>query len=212
MIKGYYKTNVMQQKQKEMLILAIQLSNLTVNPDVKKVREYITTPQGAIEVYEPTLDMVNQILEIQAESGFDFASATVEFDETTLLTKIFPLLTNIESDKMSEEELQGVIDNPSIHLLIAQNVVAQIISEANKLYAERLKAELASAETVLAQSDLLNAIPNIMNEHAKRNPLVAENLKEIDKIQAQVEKLVEEEERAQEEELSLVETEDDTKS
>lgn len=174
--------------------MAIQISNLTVGSEEKKVREFISSPQGSIEIYEPTLDMANEILAIQKESGFDFSSDVVQFDEITLLTKIFPLLTNIETDGLSEEELQRIIDNPTIHLLIAQNVVAQIISEANKLYAERLKAELASAETVLAQSDLLSNIPSIINEHAKRNPEVAQRLREIDKVQTEVERLIEEEE------------------
>lgn len=174
--------------------MTIQLSNLTVNPDLKKVREYINTPQGSIEVYEPTLETVNKILEIQQESGFDFASEIVSFDEQVLLTQIFPLLTNIETGDLPEEEIQKIIDNPSIHLLITQNVVAQIISEANKLYAERLKAELASAETVLAQSDLISNIPSIITEHAKRNPEVANELKKIDDMQAQVEQMIADEE------------------
>lgn len=178
--------------------MTIQLSNLTVQKDVKKVREYISTPQGSIEVYEPTLEMVNEILGIQQENGFDFASDVVSFNEHVLLTQIFPLLTNIETGDLSPEEIQKIIDNPSIHLLIAQNIVAQIISEANKLYAERLKAELASAETVLAQSDLLSNIPNIINEHAKRNPEVADNLKKIEEAQAKVEQMIAEEEAQKE--------------
>lgn len=177
--------------------LTIQLSSLTVNPEVKTVREYISTPRGSIEVYEPTLEMANQVLEIQREAGFDFASEIVSFDEIVLLTKIFPLLTNIETGNLPDEELQKVIENPSIHLLIAQNIVAQIISEINKLYAERLKAELASAETVLAQSDLLSAVPNIINEHARRNPEVADNLKKIENAQAEVEKLIEKQEQGE---------------
>lgn len=205
--------------------MAIQLSNLTVNPDVKKVREYVSTPQGSIEIYEPTLSMVNEILEIQKEDGFDFASEIVSFNEHTLLTKVFPLLTNIETGNLSEDELQKIIDNPSIHLLIAQNVVAQVLSEANKLYAERLKAELASAETVLAQADLLSSIPSIINEHAKRNPEVAESLKKIEDAQAELEASLDEamkEDSAKSEEDNVVlmmpvveqeaETRDDTQA
>lgn len=173
--------------------MTIQLASLSLKTEGKTVREYINTPQGSIEVYEPTLEMVNEILRIQQENGFDFTSETVAFDERVLLTQIFPLLTNIETGDASEEELQNIINNPTVHLLIAQNVVAQIISEANKLYAERIKAELASADTVLAQADLINSIPNILNEHAKRSPEVAENLKKISELQAEVEAKLEEE-------------------
>jgi len=163
-----------------MNILAVYISGLTTPKDQRKVREYINTPQGAIEIYEPTLDDVNAIIDIQRGTGFDFNSSFVEFDENVLLTQIFPLLTNIEIEDLSAEELQKIIDNPSIHLMIAQNIIAQIISEANKLYAENLKAELASAETALAQSDLVNSIPHIINEHAKRDDSIREALEEID--------------------------------
>ncbi|MGD2352084.1 hypothetical protein ACP8H2_10095 [Bacillus subtilis] len=193
--------------------MAIQLSNLTVNPEVKTVREYINTPNGTIEVYEPDMKMVEEILQIQEDSGFDFSSEIVMFDAHTMLTQVFPLLTNIETGELSEDELQKIIDNPSIHLIIAQNVVAQIISEANKLYAERMKTELASAESVLAQTDLLKSIPNIFNEHVKRNPEVSSAWKEIEKAQSDLENILEsKEDKEDSQQLEPEKEKDDTES
>ncbi|WP_324655226.1 hypothetical protein [Bacillus paranthracis] len=145
----------------------------------RKTRERINTPNGTIEVYEPSLADANEILNIQRENGFDFNSDIVEFDEVMMVTKIFPLLTNIELEDLPKEELQKIVENPTVHLLIAQNVIAQIISEVNKLFAERLKAELASADSLMAQSELINSIPNLVEETAKRNPEVAGNLKAV---------------------------------
>lgn len=182
-----------------MNILAINITSLTTPTEERKIREYINTPQGAIEIYEPTLDDVNSIIEIQRESGFDFNSEFLDFDGVVLLTKIFPLVTNIETGDLPDEEIQKIIDNPSIHLLIAQNIVAQIISEANKLYAQHLKAELASAETALAQADLVSSIPQIINEHAKRDENVAEALKEIAQLSDEILDIQSEEEAEAEE-------------
>ncbi len=182
--------------------MAINITSLGLPQEgERKVRERINTPNGTIEVYEPSLDDVNEILDIQRDSGFDFNSDIVEFDEIVLTTRIFPLLTNIEFNDLRDEELQKIIDNPSIHLLIAQNIVAQIISEANKLYAERLKAELASADSVMSQSELINSIPNLIEETAKRNPEVAQNLEAIKLATAEItEQMEKEESEAQQEE------------
>lgn len=184
--------------------MAISISGLTTPKDVRKVREYINTPQGTIEIYEPTLEDVNAIIDIQREAGFDFNSQFVDFDENVLITKIFPLLTNIELEGLPPEELKTIVENPSIHLMIAQNVIARIISEANKLFAENLKAELASAETALAQSDLVNSIPHIINEHAKRNDDIREALDKINSVSEEVLDLLDNEEE-QDEQVEVTE-------
>lgn len=57
-------------------------------------------------MYEPSLADANEILNIQRENGFDFNSDIVEFDEVMMVTKIFPLLTNIELEDLPKEELQ----------------------------------------------------------------------------------------------------------
>jgi pheromone shutdown protein TraB len=183
-----------------MSILAINASSLQLpEGEERKVREYINTPQGAIEIYEPTQSDVNEIIAIQREIGVDFNQDVIEFDSMTMLKKIFPLLTNIETNDLPDEELFKITQNPSIHLLIAQNIVAQIISEANKLFAEQLKAELLSADTLLAQSELINSIPRIIHETAKRDKNVADTLKEISRQSEEILKVIEEEESQQEE-------------
>lgn len=185
--------------------MAIQLQSLSINQNEKTVREYIKTPQGSIEVYEPTLDTVNEIIAIQRKNGIDLSDDVVTFTAKSVLTEIFPLTTNIETGNLSDEEIEKIIDNPSIHLLIAQNIVAQIISESNKLYAEQMKANLAAAEGALAQADLINAIPEVFNEHARRSPEVAQNLKVIQEAQERVEELIQEEEKALESQESAPE-------
>lgn len=160
----------------------------------RKTRERINTPNGTIEVYEPSLADANQILDIQRENGFDFNSDIVEFDEMMMVTKLFPLLTNIELEDLPKEELQKIVENPTVHLLIAQNIIAQIISEVNQLFAERLKAELASANSLMTQAELISSIPNLVEETAKRSPEVAKNLKAIKETTTEALALIDKEE------------------
>ncbi|MGP0689826.1 hypothetical protein ACW5UC_25090 [Priestia aryabhattai] len=150
--------------------MAIHISNLTVPQEEKKVRDYINTPTGKIEIYEPTIEVADALIDIQRQEGVDFGEdATVVFDAVTVVKHFFPLLTNIDFSDVSDEELSKIIDNPSVHLLIAQNLIAQIISDVNKLYAEKIKTEIASAESVLSQAELISQIPTLMVEQAMRN-------------------------------------------
>ncbi len=161
--------------------MAVNISKLGLsNPEISRsVRERINTPHGAINVFEPSVQDLEMILEIQRKNGFDMQTDFVEFDEQTMVKEIFPLLTDIDFEEMSQEQLDAVLENPTVHLLIAQNVIAQIITEANKLFAHRIKTDLSQAESVLAQVELINAIPSLIEETAKRNPEVA---KQVDAI------------------------------
>lgn len=174
------------------------------NPEISRsVRERISTPNGVINVYEPSMQDLETILEIQRKNGFDLQSDIVEFDENTMVKEIFPLLTDVDFEGISQEELAFVLENPSVHLLIAQNVIAQIIAEANKLFAHRIKADLANAESVLTQVELINSIPALIEETAKRDPKIAEKVEAIREATLAFAEDMEEEEDGQPDEPEL---------
>lgn len=177
-----------------MVSLAIKLSTLKVEQEgVRKVREFINTPNGQIEVYEPTLKDADAILDIQREEGIDFGKDTFVFNASVVLRKLFPLLTNIELGELTDEEVENIAQNPSVHLLIAQNYVAQIISEVNKLYAERIKTEIASAESLMAQTELVASIPQMIVEQAKRDPELAEMVQKVEEKTQELNEAIEKE-------------------
>jgi hypothetical protein len=177
-------------------LTTINLSSLKVpQSGERKVRDFINTPQGQIEIYEPTISDADAILELQREEGFDFNQEQFRFDATLVLKKLFPLLTNIETAELSDEEIQNIAENPSVHLLIAQNYVAQIISEVNKLYAERIKAEIASADSMMAQAELISSIPSMILEQAKTNPEVAEMVQKVEEKTKELEESIDQEEK-----------------
>lgn len=168
----------------------IKLDSLQVAQEgIRKVREYVNSPQGSIEVYEPTLVDANAIIDLQNAKGMNLENDKIIFDGMTMMKEVFPILTNIDVSGMSDEEINKTIDSPSIHLLIAQNIVAQIISEINKLYAENMKAEIISADSILAQSELINSIPSILLQHSNYNPKVKENLDKIGETAKDIENL-----------------------
>ncbi|HFK1543523.1 TPA: hypothetical protein ACGXM3_005345 [Bacillus cereus] len=185
----------------------IKLDSLQVAQEgIRKIREYVNAPQGNIEIYEPTLVDANAIIDLQNAKGMGLENDKIIFDGMTMMKDVFPLLTNIDVSDMSDEEINKTIDNPSVHLLIAQNIVAQIISEINKLYAENMKSEIISADSILAQSELINSIPSALLNHANYNPKVKENLDKIEKTTQDIENLAKTELLSREEALGNAET------
>ncbi|GAB6253574.1 hypothetical protein BCSAG_48920 [Bacillus cereus] len=156
--------------------MTIKLSELHVpQGEERKIREYVKSPQGMIEIYEPTMKDADAILDLQRGENPNFAnSQTLRLSGKIVLKVLFPMLTNISVEGMSDEELDEAIENPSIHFLLAQKYVSQIVSEVNKLYVEHIKDEIAKADSLISQTELIDSIPAMILEQAKRDPELAD--------------------------------------
>ncbi|PGA05630.1 hypothetical protein [Bacillus mycoides] len=171
--------------------MGIEITSLGVAE--RQIRELIRTPQGNIEVYEPTVNDIADIVDLQRDKGLGMDDGKIAFEGVDVIKTLFPLLTNIDFGDISDEELGKIIDNPSIHLLIAQQYVAQIVAEANKLYAQRVKTELMNTDSTLAQMELLNTIPSIIVENAKRDGKMAELVDKVVEVSGELEQAIEKE-------------------
>ncbi len=151
--------------------MSVNLKDLKASQDEanRKIRDFVSTPQGVIEVYEPTMSDIVDIIQIQRSENEneDELAEEVEFEDLTVIKVLFPLLTNLDFSELPDEEIQEIIENPSIHLLTVQQIIAQIIQEANKYYAQKVKTEIINAESTMAQVDLINTIPSIVLSRSK---------------------------------------------
>lgn len=172
--------------------MGINIKGMQVSNE-KQVREIINTPQGSIEIYEPNFETVKTIVDMQFGQQFGAETGVISFDGATVIKELFPLLTNIELNDLTDEELEDVINNPSIHLLIAQQIVAQIVAESNKLYAQRVKTELMTADSTMAQVELINSIPNIILDKAKRDGNVSDLMSKVESASKELEEAIEKE-------------------
>jgi hypothetical protein len=179
-----------------MVFLGINIKGFKVaNSEERQLREMINTPQGTIEVYEPTMDMLSDIIELQRTQNFGADTGTVSFDGIQVVRTLFPMLTNVDLSDSTDEELSEIIENPSVHLLIAQQVVAQIVAEANKLYAQRIKTELMNSESTMAQVELMNSIPSLLIEKAKGEGKVSELVQKVEEAGKELEEAIRKEQQ-----------------
>ncbi len=185
--------------------MSIHIQGLKVSKVERQIRELISTPQGAIEIYEPTTEDIANIVDLQRDNqGFGEETGVVSFDGVTVIRELFPILTNINLGNLSDEELEDVINNPSVHLLIAQQYVAQIVTETNKLYAQRVKTEIMQAESTMAQVELMNAIPNMILDKAKRDGRVIELSEKVEEASKALKEAMESEQRSENTETEVV--------
>lgn len=155
--------------------------------DEKQVRKMISTPQGTIEIYEPTMATIDKVIDMQRDQDFGEDTGVISFEASVVIKVLFPLLTNIDMADLTDEEITEIAENPSIHLLMAQQEVSQIISEANTLYMQRVKTELLSVENTMASVELMDALPSIILQHAKEGGRTHELMENVKTAQRQLE-------------------------
>lgn len=176
--------------------LAIKIADLTVTQEERQLRGLLNTPQGAIEVYEPTVDDISKIIDLQSGKGMDGNTEVVSFDGVEVVRNLFPLLTNIDLGEVSDEKLAEIIENPNVHLLIAQQMVAQIVAEANKLYVEQIRTGIMNADSTAHQVQLMNEIPALIMEKAKGEGRVGELVNKVEEVGKELEEAIAREEAA----------------
>ena len=136
-------------------------------PRERLVRNIVQTPTGTIRVFEPSIEDFDNILEIQREKGIREGD-TVNFDGVVVIREIFPVLTDLEFADITDEEVEAILEEPSIHLLAVQNYVSQIVTEINTLFMQRVRTELMQANAVVDQAQIVSSIPEIMSKEALR--------------------------------------------
>lgn len=147
-------------------IQMVKLTDLKETAE-RKIRESIKTPTGTINIYEPSVDDFNNILDIQKAEG-KREGDIIAFDEATVIRKLFPILTDLDLANITDEELEAIVQKPSVHLLVVQNIVSQIVAEVNTMFLQRIKTELLQTGALVEQAKITSLIPSIMKGEAER--------------------------------------------
>ena len=128
-------------------------------------------------------DISNKILEMRKVNASN--DSQIEIDEVTVVKDLFPLLTNLNFSEMDDREIRYLVGNPPNWFLTVQNVVKQIVAETELLYYQQELSKISSISSKMALVDLMNAVPNVLIENAKKTG-------ELDKLKEMVEKQTEE--------------------
>ena len=118
----------------------MKLSYLKNTKEYRKIRDVVMSSGSTVNIFEPTLEEIDEILILQDEwvsdEGMNISGADV-------VKVLFPMLTDLEGiDEMTESEIQEVIDNPSNAFIQIQYHIETIITEVYKTAILKARKEI----------------------------------------------------------------------
>lgn len=118
----------------------MKLSYLKNTKEHRKIRDVVMSSGSTVNIFEPTLEEIDEILKLQDEwvsdEGMNISGADV-------VKVLFPMLTDLEGiDEMTESDIQEVIDNPSNAFIQIQYHIETIITEVYKTAILKARKEI----------------------------------------------------------------------
>ena len=118
----------------------MKLSYLKNTKEYRKIRDVVMSSGSTVNIFEPTLEEIDEILNLQDEwvsdEGMNISGADV-------VKVLFPMLTDLEGiDEMTESDVQEVIDNPSNAFIQIQHHIETIIIEVYKTAILKARKEI----------------------------------------------------------------------
>ena len=118
----------------------MKLSYLKNTKEYRKIRDVVMSSGSTVNIFEPTLEEIDEILKLQDEwvsdEGMNISGADV-------VKILFPMLTDLEGiDEMTESDVQEVIDNPSNAFIQIQYHIETIITEVYKTAILKARKEI----------------------------------------------------------------------
>lgn len=118
----------------------MKLSYLKNTKEHRKIRDVVMSSGSTVNIFEPTLEEIDEILKLQDEwvsdEGMNISGADV-------IKVLFPMLTDLEGiDEMTESDVQEVIDNPTNAFVQIQYHIETIITEVYKTAILKARKEI----------------------------------------------------------------------
>ena len=118
----------------------MKLSYMKNTKEYRKIRDVVMSSGSTVNIFEPTLEEIDEILKLQDEwvsdEGMNISGADV-------VKVLFPMLTDLEGiDEMTESDVQEVIDNPSNAFIQIQYHIETIITEVYKTAILKARKEI----------------------------------------------------------------------
>lgn len=121
----------------------VRLSDLSNDENNRRLRDTIISGRDTIRVYEPSKKDIDVIIELQEKNveeyrkkkddGKEDDATKVTSSGTEVVRVLFPLLTDIKGiEDMTDEEVEFVVENPSLAFIQANHVIESIVTEVWK--------------------------------------------------------------------------------
>lgn len=160
----------------------VNINKLYNNQNNRIVRATVTMSGETVKIFEPSLSDFDKILELQQQ----YIEDTSEFEvkAVDVIKTIIPLLTDIEGmEDISDEELEEIINNPTLLLLSVVDELEVILFEVYKTVISSNKKHVTEMEfkTDMYQFNAESFNRIISSVEAKDNENLTGKIKELSK-------------------------------
>ncbi len=172
----------------------VQIASL--GGEERTIRTIVDTPTGKVTVYEPTNEDVEKIMELDDfisalnqdpdEEGNDIDpdeyEATLEISGVTVMRELIPLLTDIEvPEELSDEELNKIIEHPTMALTMVKHVLTGIVTDVYKIMILSVQNELKSADLNYVTEQMTRQTMNMVKDQASSTDVGQKAVQEINR-------------------------------
>lgn len=177
----------------------VKLKSLKNDPNSRTVRAIVDSPFGQIRVFEPTTEDIDAIINLQdIITAFNEESGEVEeneegildISELTVVQELFPRLTDLEIDYMSDEEIQDVISHPNLALAQVKLIIAGIISDVYKMIILTMNARLKEEDLKENSTQVKDKVMGITMERltkSEKGKEILDAMNEAEKLDKAIE-------------------------
>lgn len=176
----------------------MKLSYLKNTQENRKIRDVVMSAGSSINVYEPTLVEIDEILKLQEKWA---SKDGIEVSGIDVIKVLFPMLTDLEGiNEMTDEEIREVNDNPTNAFLQIQYNIETIITEIYKTTILKTRKEILDTDLqveaykvqdeTIERTIALASKNNGTEEVANKLKLAEKSFLEAEKENAESEKVV----------------------
>lgn len=175
----------------------------------KEIRKVLNFGDGDILIYEPTQEIVDEIIALQEAY---YIENKTSIPKHILYMDVVPMLTNINLNIENELELQEIFEKPKLWLQSVLNEIELIIIEINRVKRNKIKNQLIELEELVKDVETSKEIPENVKEYFNKNKEFILDLGDKEFINsAKALNLIEVEEQIDEKEQRIKELEEELK-
>lgn len=164
----------------------VQFKNLISDPDNRRVRERIFIDGETIKVFEPSKEEINKIFDMQ-EKFIDKKNPNRLSLSGKDVVDLFKLLTDIEGiNDLTDEEIDKVIENPSMALINAQHAIEGIVTEVYKMVILSMKNRMLETDLRMISAQTSQEVMERTLDLAKKDGKSKEYADKVEKAKAKV--------------------------
>lgn len=164
----------------------VKFKNLYSDPENRPILNVIDSPTGKITVFEPSKDDVAKIIQMDGMiASFNQEPSEdnmLQVDGPEILKKLIPMLTDIEIDPdMTDEEMNEVIENPTVELMQVNAILESVVTHIYQLMILSFKTELDLQRMVGASYESADKAVGMLLDSASKSAEGRQLLDEINK-------------------------------